>query len=191
MDLLDQVSARKLPYTINSLDLLPFNTFSYVGHQKCFPVHYWLWISVVAFPSVLLWGNPSTWGALQPPQPHTSSPCLLWKFLAETWTSCSLSREASSFSSCVAVSFYIWWLLSHPHAAFFFFMAMTCSLSTHPQLPSWPPIAPALLQFPLSSCLQHAWEVPQPLCVQVANTACKNNSSCCFSVTFCPFQAIS
>lgn len=73
----------------------------------------------------------------------------------------------------------------------FFFMAMTCSLSTHPQLPSWPPIAPALLQFPLSSCLQHAWEVPQPLCVQVANTACKNNSSCCFSVTFCPFQAIS
>lgn len=73
----------------------------------------------------------------------------------------------------------------------FFFMAMGCNLSTHPQLPSWPPIAPALLQFPLSSCLQFMWEVPQPPCVQVANTACKNNSSCCFSVTFCPFQAIS
>lgn len=104
----DLVSASKLLYTINALDFPPFSSLSYRGHQKGFMSAPLQCVPFVGLPWVLLWGTLSTSEALQPLQVTLYRP--LWIFLAEMWMWWSLPREVSSF--CVAVSFYIWCLLS-------------------------------------------------------------------------------
>lgn len=132
--------------------------FSYIGHQKGF------WSTGGS--GSLLQGFPQS-SPSDPQYPsgpadspaNTSSSSPMGIFLAEKWTWSSLPREVSSFSSCVAVPFHIWWLLPRPRAVVFLWQpAAICPLPLGY-------VAPALLWFPFSRCLQHALSsAPASLC---------------------------
>lgn len=81
--LLDLVSASGLLYLINSLDLPPFSSFSYIGHQEGFPSTGGSGSLFMASLSPALRDPQYPSGPAASPG-NASSSCLIGIFLAET-----------------------------------------------------------------------------------------------------------
>lgn len=117
---------------------------------KRFPIYWWLRISFAGLPSVLSEGSPV-------PQRPCSLPSQHFILLSDGNIPCGnvnleLPAQGSLlflFLCCSALS-HLMALATSPRRGFF--MITSCDLSTSPRVP----VAPALLWFPFSCCLQRA-----------------------------------
>lgn len=174
-----------IPSTPHIFPLPPWLLFLH-RTPKRFPIYWWLRISFAGLqPSVLSEGSPV-------PRRPCSLPSQHFILLSDGNIPCGKSEPGapcpgkSPLSLPVLQSPFTSGGSCHVPAPWFFY-------DNQLQFVHFPSaMLPHLSSgFPSAAACNMRWAVPQPLCVQGVNPACKTNSSCCFSLVFCAFQAIS